>query len=122
MIALMAATPERSILCEPYANVVALDSDERLLLALSGPWAGCRCPVRPAACASVTGSGGGDTTRPGKQHPDFRDGPRRAEQIALHFGAAQAVQHLSLLLGLDALCRRRHISRLGDTDDRLHDR
>ena len=67
-------------------------------------------------------SGRGDPVLAGKQLPDFRDRPCRAEQIALHFRAAQTEEHFSLLFGLDALCRRRHVPRFGDVDDGLHDR
>src|SRR4051794_29938803 len=43
-----------------------------------------------------------------KQHrPDVRRRFRRAEQIALHFRAAEFAQQVALLLGLDAFGRRR---------------
>ena len=45
-------------------------------------------------CALIAAaSGRGDPVLPGKQPPDFRNRPCRAEQIALHFRAAQTEEH-----------------------------
>src|SRR5882724_1477838 len=57
-----------------------------------------------------------------QQYPHVRTRLGRAEQIALHLGAAQCAQPLLLLLRLDAFGRGRHIARGGDIHHRLHDR
>jgi hypothetical protein len=45
----------------------------------------------------------------------------RAEQITLHFRAAELSKQFALRFGLDALGRRRHVARGGDIDRGLHD-
>jgi hypothetical protein len=53
---------------------------------------------------------------------DLHSGDRRAEQISLHLGAAEDVQQIPLLLGLDAFGGRRHVACGRDGDDGLDDR
>ena len=52
----------------------------------------------------------------------FVDGKRPAEIIALNLGAAEILDHVMLLLGLDALGGRRHAEALCERDDGADDR
>ena len=45
-----------------------------------------------------------------------------AEEIALHLGAADRLQHVHLLLRLHALGRRGHIEAFGESGDGVDDR
>src|SRR3990167_463471 len=53
-----------------------------------------------------------------QQRGDLGRGPGRAEEIALHLGAAFRPHDPQLLLGLDALGRRRDAEPRGEVDDR----
>src|SRR3954451_21613284 len=56
-----------------------------------------------------------------QQPPDICGRYRGAEQIALHFGTAEDVEQISLLLGLDTLRRRRHVAGSRDVHHGLGD-
>src|SRR6202047_1608088 len=79
-----------------------------------------RCP--PLPCRSARSSG--HSRWPGavsEQHTfGFRSRLWRAEQISLHFRAAERTQQFLLPLRFNALRRGRHMSRRGDVHHRLH--
>jgi hypothetical protein len=52
--------------------------------------------------------------------PDFAWGYCRAEQVTLHFLAAERAQQFMLLRRLDALCDRNHVACCGDIHHSLH--
>ena len=58
----------------------------------------------------------------GKFLCNFARRSRSAENISLHFHAAERLQRITLLLGLHPLGGRHHIEALGKTSDGVHDR
>ena len=56
-----------------------------------------------------------------KQLPEDGGWSRRAEKIALHFGAAERTEQVALRFGFHAFRRRHDVARRGNVYDRLHD-
>src|ERR1043166_4052081 len=74
-------------------------------------------------CSRLTGSGRAQQFLAMLQHEaqEIRLRYGRAEQKTLHLRAAQRAEEFLLSFRFHALGRRRHVARLGDADDRLHD-
>ena len=56
-----------------------------------------------------------------KQLPEDGGWSRRAEKIALHFGAAERAEQIPLLFRFHPFRRRNDVARRGDVYHRLHD-